>query len=97
MDYVILGVIWVLGTGFAWRRILSCKYSWLKTAVSLVFTLIPIAGPIFYLLIEPPESTPIAVRPEEFWHTRKSGGRPWPSFDPLIKSLHRIFTGGRED
>lgn len=95
MRYFLLIVIWVLGTGLAWRRIFSRRYSWWIRGASLGFTLVPLVGPLFYLLIDPPESTPVALKPQDFWHWSR-GGRVWPSFDPLIKSLHAMFNGRPE-
>jgi hypothetical protein len=93
MNYFILILVWCLGTGFAWRRILSRRYSWPIRLAALSFTLLPVFGPIFYLMIDPPESSPSGRRSEEFWRPAKGSGSPWPSYDPLMKSLRKIFTG----
>lgn len=54
---------------------------------------IPVAGPVFYLMIDPPESSPPAVAPENFWESIRfgGGGRVWPSFAPLIETFARFF------
>lgn len=68
MSYFFLITFWLLGTGLAWRRIFSRYYSWYATVAALAFTLTPILGPVLYLMIDPPESSPIAVNPDEFFH-----------------------------
>jgi hypothetical protein len=97
MNYFFLILVWCLETGFAWRRIFSRRYSWLARATALILTLLPVFGPIFYLMIDPPESSPSGVSPEEFWQPAKGAGRPWPSYDPLIKSLRKVFKGSAEE
>jgi hypothetical protein len=97
MSYFFLILIWCSGTGLAWRRIFSRRYSWLIRAAALGFTLVPVFGPIFYLMIDSPESSPPGVSPEEFWQPAKGAGRPWPAYDPLIKSLRKIFTGTADE
>jgi hypothetical protein len=90
MTSFFLIVICFLTTGLAWRRIFSQRYFWLVKVACLIFTLIPIAGPIFYLMIDPPESSPTTINPEGFWLPTK-GTQVWPSFGLLIKSLSEIF------
>lgn len=85
-----LVLISLLTTGFAWKRIFSQRYHWLVSAACLMFTLIPIAGPIFYLIIDPPESSPADPTAGGFWQPAK-GTQVWPSFGPLITSLRAIF------
>jgi hypothetical protein len=97
MDYFFLILVWCLGTGFAWLRIFSRRYSWLIRAAALSFTLLPVFGPVFYLMIDPPESSPSGVSPDEFWQPKKGADRPWPSYDPLIKALRKIFAGKTEE
>jgi hypothetical protein len=91
MNYFIFFAASLIATGLAWKRIFAQPYSWLARVAYLLMTLVPIVGPIFYLLIDPPESSPVAVKPEEFWHTTKGAGPPWPSFAPLMKSLSSMF------
>jgi hypothetical protein len=83
-------MLWVAGTGFAWRRIFSCNYSWYLKLAALAFTLAPVFGPLFYLMIDPPDSSPIAVSPDKFLQPSK-GTAPWPSFTPLIQSFASMF------
>ena len=91
MGIFLFAAISLLITGLAWRRILSSRYSWLVRLMYLILTLAPIAGPVFYMMIEPPESTPVAVQPEDFWEPTKGAARPWPSYDRLIRSLSKLF------
>lgn len=90
VEKYVLIVLWVAGTGFAWRRIFSCTYSWYIKLAALAFTLAPIFGPVFYFMIDPPDNSPIEVSPDNFRQPSK-GTSVWPSFTPLLQSLASIF------
>jgi len=91
MRYFVLGLACLLTTGLAWKRILAQPYSPLVKGLFLILALAPIIGPVFYLLIDPPESSPATVKSEEYWAPRKGAGQVWPSFGPLIQALRSIF------
>ena len=89
MAYFLLICISLVTTGLAWKRILGKDEFWVIKFGYLILSAVPLAGPLFYLLIDPPESSPIAVPPEEFWTPKNP--KVWPSFNPLINSLRRLF------
>jgi hypothetical protein len=88
--YLFLFIVSVLASLFAWNRILRKQDFWPIKLGYLVLATVPVAGPIFYLIIDPPESTPIAVQAELYW-TPNRGTKVWPSFGPLINLLHRLL------
>jgi len=91
MSIVLFATLSLLTTGLAWRRIFALRYSWLARTMYLILTLAPIVGPVFYLMIEPPERTPVTVQQEDFWEPTKGSARPWPSYKRLVKSLSTMF------
>lgn len=93
IGYLFLIVISLVLSGIAWRRILRKQDHRLAKLSYFVLAAIPIAGPIFYLMIDPPESSPPTVSPENFWKSIRAdgGGKVWPSFAPLIESFSRFF------
>ena len=88
--YVIVLMISTVLSALAWRRILRKKDHWLAKFGYFALAAIPLAGPVFYMLIDPPDSTPIAVSRDQFWESSKGGGKAWPSFNPLINALRRL-------
>jgi hypothetical protein len=97
MAYFVLIFVSFMTTGLAWRRIFSHRYSLVVRMAYLLFTLVPIAGPVFYLMIDPPESSPATVKPEEFWQPGRGAGRVWPSFAPLMESLRAMFRSSKSE
>lgn len=91
MEYVTFIIALAL-SGFAWKRILQKKNHFLVKLGYFLLACVPIAGPVFYLMIDPPESPPPVVSSKKFWRPSK-GTVAWPSFDPLIKSVGRLFGG----
>jgi len=89
---VILSLVSLALTGAAWGRILRRKNPWPSKLGYLVLTAVPLAGPMFYMIIDPPENGPIATAPEKLWtRTERHGNKVWPSFSPLINFLARLF------
>jgi len=91
MGYFTL-LIGFLFSAIALNRIFKERYHWLAKLGYIALVLIPIVGPIFYLLIDTPVSTPPGVPPAEF---HKSGGKGAgdvvPSYNRLFKSLSYWF------
>jgi hypothetical protein len=92
VGYVTL-LIALVFSGLAWRRILWKQDRWPVKLGYFVLAAIPVAGPIFYLMIDPPESAPPAVAQENFWKSIRAGGsgQVWPSFTPLIEAFAHFF------
>jgi hypothetical protein len=91
MEYVTFIIALTL-SGFAWKRILQKKDRFLVKLGYFLLACVPIAGPVFYLMIDLPEIPPPAVSSKKFWRPSK-GTAVWPSFEPLIKSVGRLFRG----
>jgi hypothetical protein len=73
-------------------RIIRTPYHWLTKTGYVVLALIPFVGPIFYLIIDPPASTPSGVSKEDFHASSgKGSGNVVPSYDRLLKSFGHWF------
>lgn len=91
MEYATLLLEFLLSAIALWR-ILKRPYYWLVKVGYMVLATILIVGPIFYLMIDPPDGTPPGVTSEKFWRDGGKGSdRMWPSFNPLMKSLSHWF------
>lgn len=91
MGYVFLSAVSVIMSAFAWRRIFLKKSSWPIKAACFALSAIPLAGPIFYFLIDPADNQPTKMPPEKLWKAATRGTAVWPSFDPLINFLRNLF------
>lgn len=79
-------------SAIALKRIIKTRYHWLAKVGYIILAIIPFIGPIFYLMIDPPLSTPPGVSHSEFYKSSgKGGGDVVPSFDRLFKSLSHWF------
>lgn len=92
MSYFVF-IVSLVATAVARRRSLSQPYSLPLKAFCLILTLAPVVGPVFYLIIDPPESSPSAVAPEDFWLPTKGAGRVWPDFKSLKVAISSIWKG----
>jgi hypothetical protein len=95
MSYLTSFVALVL-IGFSWNRIFRQSYEFKAKAGYLVLTAVPLIGPIFYMLIDPPANLPINKSPHSLWSERTRGEKIWPAFDPIIQSLSSIFSRNKE-
>ncbi len=87
MGYFIV-LLGILLLSIALRRIFSERYHWLTKLGYVMLALIPIVGPIFYLMIDPPPSPPPGVPPDEFHKSSgKGAGDVVPSYSRLFDSL----------
>ncbi|MFC5475688.1 hypothetical protein [Paraherbaspirillum soli] len=91
LPHLFLIIVSLIATGLSWSRIFGKRTYWPIKFVYLVLSAIPLVGPIFYLLIEPPESTPITAPTEVRWTSSAKGTQVWPSFAPLIGCLRRLL------
>ncbi len=79
-------------SAIALKRIFKARYHCLTKIGYITLAIIPFVGPIFYLIIEPPLSTPPGVSRSEFYKGGgKGGGDVVPSFDRLFNSLSHWF------
>lgn len=91
MGYVFLSAVSIILSVFAWRRIFLKKSSWPIKAACFALSAIPLAGPIFYFLIDPADNQPTKIASEKLWKSSSKGTSVWPSFDPLINFLRYLF------
>jgi len=91
-------LIWFLfalsfvATGLIWKTIFVADGTWYVKLFRAAFAAIPFVGPMLYVFLSPP--TPHF--PEKMLPPFSKGTEVHSSFDPLIKSIARMF-GSRGD
>jgi hypothetical protein len=89
--YLLLIVLSMVLTGLAWSRILRKEGFGAAKLGYLVLAAIPVFGPLFYLMIDPPNNVPLDPTAKNHWKGSNRGNDVWPSFDPLMRALRRLF------
>jgi hypothetical protein len=75
-------------TCLIWRKIISTTGAWYTKAAHMIFVAVPFVGPMFYVFIAPPPKHP----PDKQIPTFPKGTEVYPSFDPLITIIKKMFS-----
>ena len=80
-------------TCLIWKKIFSGDGTWYIKVFHAAFAAIPFLGPMLYVFLAPPPKHP----PERQMPLFPKGTEVYPSFDPFIKSIGRMFGMRRDD